>query len=221
MTTRKIIVTPCMVKHWLYVEADRIVPFGRANWSRMNRASIPSMRKNAKAVMPYRIPIRLWSTVVIQLQNPVVAVGRRSRPPLAPSARTLTVAIAARPPSLQGHQVGDDRLHLLVGEPVVGHPRPRLHRRGAVQPPFMVGPVRGEDAASEAVPAHQVREVRPAGLRQRLVVQLGALDRVTSDARPVQELVQPRRRERSLLGRRRVGLLLSDPGVEILRGLGH
>src|SRR6266508_4130245 len=68
MTTRKIIVTPCMVKNSLYVEADRIVPFGCANWSRMNRASIPPMRKNAKAVMPYRIPIRLWSTVALQVR---------------------------------------------------------------------------------------------------------------------------------------------------------
>src|SRR6266542_4443087 len=178
MTTRKIIVTPCIVKNSLYVDADRILPFGCASWSRMNRASIPPITKNANAVIPYRIPIRLWSTVVIQLQNPVVAVGRRSRPLLAPSVRTLTVAIAARPPSLQRHQVGDQRLHLLVGEPVVGHPRPRLHRGGVLQPPFQVGPVHGEDAAGEAVPAHQVREVRPAGLRQRLVVQLGALDGV-------------------------------------------
>src|SRR6266511_1176317 len=205
MTTRKIIVTPCMVKNSLYVEADRIVPFGCANWSRMNRASIPPMRKNAKAVMPYRIPIRLWSTVVIQLQNPVVAVGRRSRPPLPPSAGTLTLAIATRPPSLQGHQVGDERPHLLVAKPVVRHPRPRLHLRRILQPPLQVRLVHGEDTAGETVPAHQVSEVRPAVLDHRVSVGIfQALDR-----------------QRAFGRYHRVRLLLPDPSVELGRRLGH
>src|SRR6266540_2201964 len=228
MTTRKIIVTPCMVKNSLYVEADRIVPFGCANWSRMNRASIPPMRKNAKAVMPYRIPIRLWSTVVIQLQNPVVAVGRRSRPPLPPSAGTLTLAIATRPPSLQGHQVGDERPHLLVAKPVVRHPRPRLHLRRILQPPLQVRLVHGEDTAGETVPAHQVSEVRPAVLDHRVSVGIfQALDRVAGDA-PSGLRPGDAREEGLALGRQRafgryhrVRLLLPDPSVELGRRLGH
>ena len=37
----------------------------------MSSASMPPIRKKRKAVAPYRMPIRLWSTVVIQLQSPV------------------------------------------------------------------------------------------------------------------------------------------------------
>ena len=48
--------------------------------------------------MPYKIPIFLWSTVVNQLQNPVVACGRRSSPP-GRSAGTLTLAIGSSPHS--------------------------------------------------------------------------------------------------------------------------
>ena len=47
--------------------------------------------KKTKAVTPYMMPIFLWSTVVNQLQKPVIAVGRRSRP--RPLAGTLTLAM--------------------------------------------------------------------------------------------------------------------------------
>ena len=40
--------------------------------------------------MPYRIPIFLWSTVVNQLQKPVVATGRRRTPRWV---ETVTLAI--------------------------------------------------------------------------------------------------------------------------------
>jgi hypothetical protein len=52
MTTRKIMVSPCMVKSWLYASAERRFPFGRASWSRMSSASIPPRRKNMIAVTP-------------------------------------------------------------------------------------------------------------------------------------------------------------------------
>ena len=47
--------------------------------------------KNVNATTPYRRPIFLWSTVVNQLQKPVIAAGRRSRP--RPPAGTLTLAM--------------------------------------------------------------------------------------------------------------------------------
>ena len=64
------------------------------------------------AVMPYRIPIFLWSTVVSQLQKPVVAVGRRNRPP-GRSAGTLTVAIVVSFTSLQRVKERDQLVDLL------------------------------------------------------------------------------------------------------------
>jgi hypothetical protein len=48
-------------------------------------------------VIPYRIPIRLWSTVVTQLQKPVVDLGRRTSQ-LRRSPGTLTVAIESPSP---------------------------------------------------------------------------------------------------------------------------
>ncbi len=80
ITNRKIIVTPCIVKIWLYWSAFNKVPSGCASWARINSASSPPIRKNSRAVAPYRIPIFLWSMVVNQLQKPVVAVGRRRIP---------------------------------------------------------------------------------------------------------------------------------------------
>jgi len=39
-------------------------------------ASMPATTKQINAVDPYRMPMRLWSTVVIQLQKPVSTRGR-------------------------------------------------------------------------------------------------------------------------------------------------
>ncbi len=91
ITNRKTIVSPCIVKIWLYWSAFKTVPFGCASCARIRSASRPPTMKKANAVTPYMIPIFLWSTVVNQLQKPVVAVGRRRIPPLA--AGTLAVAI--------------------------------------------------------------------------------------------------------------------------------
>ncbi len=41
---------------------------------------MPPMMKNTKAVTPYMIPIRLWSTVNSHERQPVVATGRRKTP---------------------------------------------------------------------------------------------------------------------------------------------
>ena len=43
----------------------------------MSSASMPPTTKKRSAVPPYMMPIFLWSTVVNQLQKPVVAFGRR------------------------------------------------------------------------------------------------------------------------------------------------
>ncbi len=71
MTARKIIVVPCIVNSWLNVSAETTVPFGCISWARMITASRPPIRKNTSAVTRYSTPIRLWSTVVSQLQIPV------------------------------------------------------------------------------------------------------------------------------------------------------
>ena len=96
--------------------------------ARISSASLPPTRKNTKAVTPYRIPIFLWSTVVIQLQKPVVACGRRSSPPGPASAGTLTLAIGS---SVTSGSPGTRRAaSICVGrQAVVGHPRARLDRR--------------------------------------------------------------------------------------------
>src|SRR5436853_820734 len=79
MTTRKIIVVPCMVKTWLYASALRKVLLGDPSWIRSSRASMPPIMKNKKAVAEYMMPIFLWSTVVIQFHTPCGWVGRRRR----------------------------------------------------------------------------------------------------------------------------------------------
>jgi len=71
MIARKIIVVPCMVNSPLKVSAVTTAFAGLASCSRIRSGSMPPTRKNAKADVPYRMPIRLWSTVVIQLHSPV------------------------------------------------------------------------------------------------------------------------------------------------------
>ncbi len=90
MTNRKIIVSACIVKIWLYWSAFSSVLPGFASCERINNASHPPTMKNTNDEMPYRIPIFLWSTVVNQLQKPVVATGRRRIPRWV---ETVTLAI--------------------------------------------------------------------------------------------------------------------------------
>jgi len=52
MIARKTMVVPCIVNSWLNVSALTSVLSGRANWSRMNSASRPPIRKNTKAETP-------------------------------------------------------------------------------------------------------------------------------------------------------------------------
>jgi hypothetical protein len=67
-----------MVNRALNVAAETNVDSAEASWARIMRASMPPSIKKKNAVTPYRIPMRLWSTVVIQAQMPVGARGRRN-----------------------------------------------------------------------------------------------------------------------------------------------
>ncbi len=84
-------VVPCIVNISLYCAAVRTLPFGCASCRRMSSASIPPTSRKTMAVTPYMIPIFLWSTVVNQLQKPVVARGRRK----TSTRRVGTVVVAA------------------------------------------------------------------------------------------------------------------------------
>ena len=64
---------PCIVNSALNVCALTTVWPGPASWSRIRSASTPPSSRKANAEAPYRMPIRLWSTVVaayLALQAP-------------------------------------------------------------------------------------------------------------------------------------------------------
>src|SRR5262245_53643622 len=97
----------------------------------MRRASNPPMAKKNIAAAPYMMPMRLWSTVVSQLFQPVVACGRvmppRGRmvvgPPVVSSscgACCSTIAITAE---LLIHRLEevDELVDLFLGQVEVGH----------------------------------------------------------------------------------------------------
>src|SRR6476660_3982552 len=121
MNTRKIMVRPCMVKIWLYCSGVRTWPFGRASCERISSASSPPTRKKKNEVTKYRTPIRLWSTVVIQPQNPAVDVGgrntdRRRTPTGSSTASAIRRLRSGRPGSLQGLQIPYQRLDLGIAQ---------------------------------------------------------------------------------------------------------
>src|ERR687887_764887 len=134
------------------------------------------------------MPIFLWSTVVNQLQNPVVSLGRR-RIPRAGVVVTVTVAMGS-PSSLELEQEGHQRVDLLLAQSVVGHPRSGLHRGWVGQPASQVRGVHVQDASRETVPAGEVGEVRSAVRLQGLSVRaLNPLQRMAGDARSVHEVL--------------------------------
>src|SRR5439155_13131733 len=65
---------------------------------------MPPTRKNRKAVTPYRMPIRLWSTVEIQLQKPCSDFGRaKGRAGARVTATAIVGLLSERlPPPLSG-----------------------------------------------------------------------------------------------------------------------
>src|SRR5215207_2500361 len=113
---RNTIVVPCIVNSSLYWAAVSRLPFGPASWSRRRSASTPPITRKASAVVPYMMPIFLWSIVVNQLQKPVVACGRRrTRRRRAGACTVSTVVIGALPRarSRQLEEVVGDLLGLL------------------------------------------------------------------------------------------------------------
>ncbi len=70
MIARKIMVVACMVNSALNICAVTSELFGVHSCSRITSASRPPMTKNVPAETPYRMPMRLWSTVVNQLHRP-------------------------------------------------------------------------------------------------------------------------------------------------------
>ena len=52
-------VTPCMVKTWLYRSADRSFCPGRASCARISSASAPPITKKNSEPIPYMMPIFL------------------------------------------------------------------------------------------------------------------------------------------------------------------
>jgi hypothetical protein len=101
MTTRKIIVMPCIVKIWLYRSAENSFCSGAASWARMSRASTPPTTKKNSAAAPYMMPIFLWSTVLTQARHPVFARGRAKTPKgesgrVAPEGRASASWVGSR-----------------------------------------------------------------------------------------------------------------------------
>src|ERR687892_679510 len=136
---RNTIVVPCIVNSWLYCDAVSTVPLGPASWRRRSSASTPPTTKNTSAVVPYMMPIFLWSIVVNQLQKPVVAVGRRRTPRRRAGARTAscTVVIGALPRSRspQLEEVVGDLRGLLSRHRRLAGGRVAAERRHAYAPP--------------------------------------------------------------------------------------
>ena len=94
MIARKIIVVPCMVNSPLKVSAVTTAFAGLASCSRIRSASMPPTRKNAKADVPYRMPIRLWSTVVSHAHTSLPTCG-----PARGSASSGVAMLGWPPPS--------------------------------------------------------------------------------------------------------------------------
>src|SRR5690606_24504149 len=165
MPARKIIVTPCMVKTWVYTSADSSLAPGTARWVRISSASDPPTSRKKKAATPYMMPIFLWSTVNSHDFQPWVAVGRANTPkgldtvavPLPSSSGGWSSTSAMSSPSgpspaglLEGHQVGDELIDLGLRE---------LHVRHAL----VVLGAHGLDGFRVALPVVEVGAVRDAG----------------------------------------------------------
>src|ERR1041384_1131859 len=214
MTTRKIRVVPCIVNSELNVSALTSVLSGFISWTRMMSASIPPIRKKRNAVVPYRMPIRLWSTVVIQLQMPVFdgawAAGAWSSTEVAMAASGLLVRAEV------GHQRGDLRARELPGQ---HHQRSFLDRVGIAEP--LPDVLRGvlQQPRDDGGAARDVAEIR--SLHQRDARRRGPDHRVAADAAAREEerlpgLLQRIRRllrgPRRGIGRQR-GIRLHSPPV--------
>src|SRR5688500_1270623 len=134
---------------------------------RSSSASTPPMMKKTNEVTPYRIPIRLWSTVVSHDTRPCVAFGRRKNGWRVGTAIDMGLPCYERPcrPSFQAPQVLDQRLDLILVQVVVRHVGAGLHPWGVGQPLGQSVLRVGKHPGGDRLPACQVCEVRTRRLR--------------------------------------------------------
>src|SRR2546421_10886341 len=126
------------------------------------------------------MPIRLWSTVETQLQNPVSAWGRSKRRDGAFTATAMTCLLGS-PKRLQER---DDLVDFVPGQSPVGHPGAflgahRLHGRGVLHPSLQVVGGVLEDRSGEGLPGLEMGEV---GTDPSVGVALDAERGVTGEA---------------------------------------
>src|SRR6185312_14942187 len=134
---QNIIVTPCIVKSWLYASGDSRCVSACVSWTRMISASMPPRIKKTSAVTRYRLPIVLWSTVASTPKRPggVSHVRvRRSTGAVAMGARVATTN-----PLLERLEVRGERLQVARRHRHVGHVAARLDRLCADDPPHQIG----------------------------------------------------------------------------------
>src|SRR5437879_11203126 len=106
------------------------------------------------------MPIRLWSTVETQLQNPVSAWGRSKRRDGAFTATAMTCLLS----SPEGLQERDDLFDFLFVQSPVGHAGAvlgahRLHGRRVLHPSLQVVGGVLEDRSGEGPPGLEMGEV--------------------------------------------------------------
>src|SRR4029450_4354057 len=116
MMARNTMVVPCMVNSSLKRAALTRVPSGCASCRRMMSASTPPTRKKKKADTPYRMPMRLWSTVVSQDQMTV--------PALTLVAGMNAACVAMRVLLFEAQEIGGESLRLPAPHAKVRHERP-------------------------------------------------------------------------------------------------
>ena len=109
MIARKTIVVPCMVNSALNVCALTSVLSGRASCSAHDERLEPADQEEDEAEVPYRMPMRLWSTVVSQDQSTPWRLALRS-----PSRHECGLGRHGASSSFQAQEVGGERLGLLA-----------------------------------------------------------------------------------------------------------
>src|SRR5258708_7291609 len=111
-STRKIMVVPCRLNISLYSVGLSTCMLAAINWLRMSSASTPPTTKKKMLRHKYMIPMRLWSTVVIQskasVKNELRAAG------MACACVVIGVLYTSR--LFQRFQVSDQLGHLRISQ---------------------------------------------------------------------------------------------------------
>src|SRR5262245_13944323 len=168
MMARNTMVVPCMVNSSLNCRAVTSVLSGCASCSSMMRASMTRTRTASMAVVPETIPLRLWSTVVIQDQMTLPVLT------FVPGMNAACVAM--RILLFQAQKIGGEGLGLLAAHPQVGHERAGLDVTRILDPLRHVLRRAGHEIGAQGLSAREVRQVRPHDTR------LHSADGVAADA---------------------------------------